>query len=48
MSTGMADLRKAGIKTERDLIRFSWEESNMFTKAELAELDKLLKGGTVQ
>jgi hypothetical protein len=48
MSTGMADLSKAGIKTEKDLIRFSWEESNMFTKEELAELDKLLKGSTDQ
>lgn len=48
MSTGMADLSKAGIKTEKDLIRFSWEESNMFSKEEIAELDKLLKGSTAK
>jgi len=46
MSTGMADLRKAGISNESDLMEFSWEadekRSTMFSQEELAEIDKML------
>ena len=48
MCTGMADLKKAGIHSDDDLMRFSWEESerrnDMFTPEELAEIDKMLNG----
>jgi len=48
MCTGMADLKKAGIHSADDLMRFSWEESerrnDMFTPEELAEIDKMLNG----
>ena len=46
MCTGMADLRKAGIKSESDLMEFSWENderrSTMFSQEELTEIDKML------
>ena len=48
MCTGMADLKKAGIQSADDLMRFSWEESerrnDMFSLEELAEIDKMLNG----
>lgn len=49
MCTGMSDLKKAGIHSADDLLRFSWEENDrrndMFTPEELAEIDKMLNGG---
>lgn len=46
MSTGMADLRKAGITSAQDLMEFSWENDEkrhtMFTPDELEEIDKML------
>lgn len=46
MCTGMADLRKAGLHSDTDLIRFPWEEEDLkmrgFTAEEMEEIDKML------
>lgn len=46
MCTGMADLRKAGLHSDTDLIRFQWEEEDLktrgFTVEEMKEIDRML------
>lgn len=46
MSTGMADLKKAGIRSPEDLITFSWEREEIakrgFSAEEMAEIDKII------
>ena len=46
MCTGMADLSKAGIHREDDLLQFSWEKAAnaaaQFTPEQIEEINKLL------
>lgn len=56
MCTGMADLKKAGISSEKDLMKFPWENDNADTELpsdedvermrdELIEMNKKMAGG---
>lgn len=52
MSTGMADLRKAGLHHPEDLLTFSWERAehlkNLPTPEEFEEMKRILNQGKMK